>query len=243
LTTSSFEYVLATILLQTSNRTVAKLNLDNRFDVIGGVSDAEMGRLRDMPSEDRPFIVMTWIHRLVGHRMSQGGLNIPPPILARTYQIFSEVVTSAQQAHKLALTPFPYPLRQLLALLLLAFQVLVPMCVAAFVDSPPLVATLCFFVCLGYMSLNEVARELEHPFGLGANHLPVVAYQDSLNSKLSRLLDLWQPELGYIPTKSRAGSEADISAPTLVMREHASAGLDSANGAGAPDALGSSNFV
>ena len=30
--------------------------------------------------------------------------------------------------------PFPFPITQLLALLLLAFQILVPMCVAAFVD-------------------------------------------------------------------------------------------------------------
>ena len=73
------------------------------------------------------------------------------------------------------------------------------MCIAAFVDSPPLVATLSFFVCLGYWSLNETALELEHPFGLGANHLPVVQYQDTFNSKLSRLLDVTVPELGFVP--------------------------------------------
>ena len=73
------------------------------------------------------------------------------------------------------------------------------MAVAAFVDCPPLVAVLSFFICLGYLSLNEVARELEHPFGLGANHLPVVSYQEAFNSKVSRLLDLSAPELGYRP--------------------------------------------
>ena len=68
-------------------------------------------------------------------------------------------------------------------------------------DAPQvaLVATLSFFVCLGYMALNEAARELEHPFGLGANHLPVVAYQEGFNSKIARLLELSQPELGYMP--------------------------------------------
>lgn len=109
---------------------------------------------------------MGWILRLMSLRLRQGGLAVPAPILSRTYQILSDASQGAQQAAKLASTPFPYPLRQLLALLLLAFQLLVPMAVAAFVDSPPLVACLCFFICLGYMALNEAARELEHPFGL-----------------------------------------------------------------------------
>ena len=51
-------------------------------------------------------------------------------------------------------------------------------------------------MCIGYWSLNEVARELEHPFGLGANHLPLVAYQDQLNSKLARMLDVRIPNRG-----------------------------------------------
>lgn len=46
-----------------------------------------------------------------------------------------------------------------------------PMVVAAFIDSVPLVSTICFFTSLGYFGLNEAARELETPFGLGANHL------------------------------------------------------------------------
>ena len=106
---------------------------------------------------------------------------------------------------------------ELLALLLLAFQVLVPMCVAAFVDSPPLVATLSFFVCLGYTALNEAARELELPFGLGANHLPVVSYQEAFNSKISRLLDLNHPELGYLPTSASASHKPPAG---QLLREH-----------------------
>lgn len=161
---------------------------------------------------------MNWITRLMGARLRQGGLAIPAPLLSRTYQSLSDALHGAQQAAKLSTHPFPYPITQLLALLLLSFQVLVPMCVAAFVDCPPLVATLSFFVCLGYMALNEAARELEHPFGLGANHLPVVSYQESFNSKVSQLLDLNQPELGYLPTAALAGTADDptgsIPSPT-----------------------------
>ena len=100
------------------------------------------------------------------------------------------------------------------------------MCIAAFMDAWQLTAVLCFFVSLGYFALNETARELEHPYGLGANHLcaavqprlaqrraklargtltrcppllfarPLLAFQDELNSKLARMLDVRIPNRG-----------------------------------------------
>jgi len=197
--TSLYEYFCATILLRPSRVTRDKLARSNCFDVVGGVSDVEMELLRSVPANERAYVVMTWLYRTISSRLCDGGLAIPAPLLSRTYQVLSEGTAASMQAHKLSVTPFPYPLRQLLGLMLLAFQVIVPMCIAAFVDSPPLVATLSFFVCLGYWSLNETALELEHPFGLGANHLPVVQYQDTFNSKLSRLLDVTVPELGFVP--------------------------------------------
>ena len=197
---SRLEYMLATVMLQHSRRWGAKLTSANRFDVVGGVSEVELALLRRLPVGDRCYVVMTWMNRLIVSRLNEGGLAIPPPLLARTFESLSAANTAAQQATKLSSTPFPYPLRQLLAVLLLAFQVLVPMCVAAFVDSPPLVAALCFFICLGFMALNETARELEHPFGIGANHLPVVAYQEAFNSKVARLVHLTFPDLGYVPS-------------------------------------------
>ena len=69
--------------------------------------------------------------------------------------------------------------------------------IAAFVDSIPLVSLLSFFVILGYSGLNEAARELEHPFGLGANHLPLLNYQSAFNHKVAALLDRSIPDPGY----------------------------------------------
>ena len=72
-------------------------------------------------------------------------------------------------------------------------------------DAPQvaLVATLSFFVVLGYFSLNEAAAELEHPYGLGANHLALTAWQRAFNSKLARLLNSRTPKLGYEPEMPR----------------------------------------
>ena len=210
-TISRCEYCMSTVLLLGSSHSGAKLKASNCFDVVGGVSEIEVQLLSSLPPADRTFIIFTWILRLMVARIGDGGLAIPPPLLSRTYQVLSDSMAASQQALKLSHTPFPYPLRQLLALLLLAFQVLVPMAVAAFVDSPPLVGAVCFFVCLGYMALNETARELEHPFGLGANHLPTVEYQEAFNAKISRLLDLTVPELGYVPRQSPSEEAAEAA--------------------------------
>ena len=97
------------------------------------------------------------------------------------------------------------------------------------------VFVLSFFVCLGYTALNETAAELEHPFGLGANHLQLTAYQRQFNSKLAHLFDQTIPTLGYLPKSNvpmaagaRTGSPAahaatgcacDASAPAAPRQQ------------------------
>ena len=92
---------------------------------------------------------------------------------------------------------FPFALRQLLAVLLTVFSLLAPMCIAAFIDDPALVSIISFFVLLGYIALNETARELELPYGLDANDLTLTQWQKDFNAKLAGLLDLSMPQLGY----------------------------------------------
>lgn len=190
--------------MHASRKTLGRLVRANCFDVVGGVSESEIDLLTPLPPGDRAFVVQTWLVRLMTNRLAAGGLAIPPPLLSRTYQVLSEGTSAAIQARKLSCVAFPFPLRQLLAVLLHVFVLFVPYCVAAFVDSIALVSALCFFACLGYVSLNEAASELENPFGLGANNLRLVAHQRQFNSKLARLFDQTVPTLGYRPRKNIA---------------------------------------
>jgi len=82
------------------------------------------------------------------------------------------------------------------------------MCIAAFMDSAALVAIISFFVLLGYVALNETARELEQPFGLDANDLELTLFQKDFNNKLAQLFDLSAPDLGYSAATSLADSGA-----------------------------------
>ena len=107
----------------------------NQFDVIGGVTQSEIDLLEPAASGDRAYIVQTWIVRLMTNRLAAGGLAIPPPLLSRTYQVLSDGTAAAMQARKVSYVAFPFPLRQLLVLLLLVFTIIAPMCVRQ--DSQP----------------------------------------------------------------------------------------------------------
>ena len=194
---SKRDYISSAIFLRGDNGTLRRLAKANCFDVIGGVSQSEIDLLEPVASGDRAYIVQTWIVRQMTNRLAAGGLAIPPPLLSRTYQVLSDGTAAAMQARKVSYVAFPFPLRQLLLLLLLVFNMIAPLAIACFMNNEALVGILSFFVCLGYTSLNETAAELEHPFGLGANHLPLTSYQRHFNSKLARLFDQTIPQLGY----------------------------------------------
>ena len=63
--------------------------------------------------------------------------------------------------------------------------------------------------------------ELEHPFGLGANHLRLGLYQKGFNSKLAGLFDQTIPQLGYIP-KAAVPRPAAVKKPPPKPQQSAS---------------------
>ena len=188
------------VLRQTSTAQLQSMIEQSEFDVVGGVSDSEAEHLAKVKPQHRVARVQMWIYRLMTNRLLDGGLDVPAPLLSRTYQVLSDGTAAAMQARKVSHVEFPFALRQLLAILLCTFIVLAPMCIGAFVDSVALTAVLSFAVVLGYVALNETARELEQPFGLDANDLKLVDYQVDFNEKLAELIDQTIPELGYHST-------------------------------------------
>lgn len=63
------------------------------------------------------------------------------------------------------------PFAQLLLLLLVAFSVLIPLYVIVFTKSRVVGPILCFFLFESLWCLNEVAKELENPFGQDMNDI------------------------------------------------------------------------
>lgn len=117
--------------------------------------------------------IMTRIIRLVTQRMDEGGVAIPPPILSRVYQELSTGLLGFTHAKKVGDIPFPFPYSQIVSFLQLCFLFSCPFVVMALISEPIPAMLFTFFAAFCYSSLNEVAAELEDPFGTDANDLPL----------------------------------------------------------------------
>merc|ERR1711966_95169 len=105
--------------------------------------------------------------------ISEGGMAAPPPVVSRVYQELSNGLLGMTQAKKVADIPFPFPYAQIVQYLQFAFITSCPFVVMSFVSDVAPAMILTFLATFCYVSLNEVASELEEPFGTDANALPL----------------------------------------------------------------------
>ena len=153
--------------------------------VVGGVDDGELAALRRLDC-DRAYLVMSWIQsHIVARAEDAEGLRVPPPVLSRVHQTLSDGMLGFNQADKLAKTPFPMPYAQMLTVLLLVFNVTLPVMIAGNVDALWLAVAVNVVSVVAYQGLNETARELEDPFKpTHANDLGLPQLQAMFNSKV-----------------------------------------------------------
>ena len=179
----------------------ASARAHERLPVLGGVADAEVEALAAVP--DAPQLALTWLLDALRRRRKQGGLDVEPPVLSRTWQVISDARLGAQHAAKIAATPWPFPYAQLVAALLLIFFAGVPIVMSAFLNGAGVVAAFSAAAVGGYVALNEVARDLEDPFAFWPNGIPLRRLQHEFNgavlSSLAAVADpltpgclLWQ---------------------------------------------------
>ena len=106
-------------------------------------------------------------------------------MLSRVYQTLSEGALGFNQADKLAKTPFPMPYAQMLTVLLLVFNVTLPVMIAGNINALWLGVVVSAVSVAAYQGLNETARELEDPFKpTHANDLGLPQLQAMFNSKV-----------------------------------------------------------
>ena len=74
---------------------------------------------------------------------------------------------------KLTDTPIPFPWVQAINAALLIFTILAPIAIVAFIKSLVLSGILTFMVVSTYVTLNEVALDIEDPFHYDPNELPL----------------------------------------------------------------------
>jgi len=137
--------------------------------------------------DDKVEVVVQWIQRSTVYNMSNGVLPIPPPVISRVFQELSRGIVNLQNARKIALFPFPFPLAQMSVIMLLVHWCMCPVLSAIYL--PQVWAGLTSFVITLFLwSVNYTACMLEMPYGDEDNDLPLDQMQRDWNRSLSTLL-------------------------------------------------------
>lgn len=162
--------------LQTTQQAQEVYNSLMPLLVVGGVEEDEKEALYPLmdggdlyighlaPAAVRVETVYSWLHRLLLARQKGGGLEVPPPVLSRSYQVLNDAMHAFNQCKGVADIPFPFPYSNAIVLILVIYTLTVPMLMWVWVQSIGFGAFLAFIATFTYWTLNEIARDLEDPF-------------------------------------------------------------------------------
>jgi hypothetical protein len=117
--------------------------------------------------------VFLWILQGVAQEIRVGTLDAPAPLVSRVFQELSNGMVGFNQAHKLALVPFPFPFAQLVSLLLLGLCTALPFYIDLFTRNVFWTPVLSFVLPTCFVGLNWIAIELEEPFGTDYNDVDI----------------------------------------------------------------------
>merc|ERR1711920_663796 len=123
-------------------------------------------------SKHRVNLVLLWINELATSLHSR--VDTPAPILSRVFQELSNGALGYNQAEKLSDVPFPFVFAQLLAVMILFFALCSPLAFTLLTGESWLTPLISATVVVSFWALNEIAKELENPFGNDANTVPLV---------------------------------------------------------------------
>lgn len=133
-------------------------------------------------------VLLHSVQSLIIQASADGVLTVPPPILSRVFQTISRGFVNLLNAKKITDTRFPFPFAQLISFLLVALGVLTPLMLSTLIFNKFLIALFTFVPMFGMCCMNYIAIELENPFGLDPNDLPLGHFQTEMNSCLLLLL-------------------------------------------------------
>lgn len=173
----------------------------------GSIDAKSMDTLKNCHAKTE--LVFQWIQQLVVENIRTGCLTIPPPILSRCFQEFANGMICAHDAIKISSIPFPFPYAQTCDCLLLMHWVFSPLLVSQWVTQPYMAAIFCFTQVFIMWALNQIAVEIENPFGHDANDLDGEAMQLELNEQLLLLVDPNTLKTPYLTTMIQVGEQEE----------------------------------
>lgn len=150
--------------------------------VVGQLSEEHRKTL--LRTEAKVDLVHSWIIEGVALAALKGYILTQPPILSRVYQELSNGMLGYNQAYKIALVQFPFAFAQMLTLFLVVFLMCCPLVVFVFTGGEVLSPGLTFITVIGFWGIHEIAVEIENPFGVDSNHLPLATLHETMVNAL-----------------------------------------------------------
>lgn len=186
-------------------------NDGEEFEVLDifGLDDESLDYLTNACSAfeiNRVEVLLHWIQVLITDSISSEVLIVPPPILTRAYQTLSRGMVNLHNVRKIADIPFPFPLSQMVIVLLLIQSIVTPVLVSCLIHHYVWCAVITFLPIMGMWSLVFICGQLEQPFGTDANDLPLSMQQFDFNNSLVMLVD----ERAMEPPKLKAEAAVTV---------------------------------
>lgn len=135
-------------------------------------------------ADNRPLIVLLWLGKMASGLQQQGRLEmLQLQLLEAHLNTLSEVQGGCE---RIAGTPFPYTYRVLLTRTVSVYCLLLPFALAASIGWwTPLIAC---FIAYTFFALDEIGGEIEEPFGVEPNDLPLFSLSYNIEASLHEML-------------------------------------------------------
>jgi len=133
-------------------------------------------------------VTLQWIQQLIVDANGKETIKVAPPILSRVYNQLGNGIVKVTAARKIARYPPPFPLTQMISIMLFFHCFMTALLCASAVKNVIWAWALTFVVIMSYMSINYIATELEMPYGTDANDLPLIDMQREFNESLKQLM-------------------------------------------------------
>mmetsp|Transcript_49382 Transcript_49382/g.105077 ORF Transcript_49382/g.105077 Transcript_49382/m.105077 type:complete len:481 (-) Transcript_49382:33-1475(-) len=200
----------------------------NHIQVLGQITPDELALVSQ--SQEAVNLVMMWILLEITRLAITKKVLIEPPILSRVYQELSNGMLSYFRAMQIECVPFPFPFAQVMNFALYVMYFFVPFIAMTTIEALPLsdpiglgqmwsALLLNFVAVAGYAACNEVAIELEDPFGEDDNDYPVAVQQWAVTWAIedSYFAPVPEPFAGREDTPNRNISPTSVAPGTSML--------------------------
>merc|ERR1712110_1387453 len=108
-------------------------------------------------SHDACEITLQWVQRLIVEANGKDIIKIAPPILARVYNQLGNGIVKLNNARKIREFPIPFPLAQMITIMILINLAITALVCAVEADTPILAGAFSFAISLSFWGINSIA--------------------------------------------------------------------------------------